>query len=113
MASLSIQTDQPAEGVTIVRLSGDAGVGDLDKMEMQFNRIRAAKPRKVIIDLAGLVFIASIGMGSLVSLNTALARTQGKVVLSSVNQTVMTALQRARLDKVFHVVDTVDQAMQA
>lgn len=111
MPRLNIDIEHPAEDVTLVRLAGDAGVGELDKLEMQFNRVRAAKPNKVIIDLAGLAFIASIGMGSMVSLNSSIAKAGAKVILTNVNEQVMTALQRARLDNIFGMADSVDAAL--
>jgi anti-anti-sigma factor len=111
MADLHVDVRQHGEDVVIVKLTGDAGVGQLDPIEAQFNRIRALKPARVVLDLEGLTFIASIAMGAMVSLHTTLAKRGGELRLAAVPDPVLTALQRARLDSVFEIRPTPEAAL--
>jgi len=84
-------------------MAGDASVGSIDELERQFMKIHAMKPKVVVMDMSDLNFIASIGMGTIVSLQRSVTRTGGVVKLAGVNDDILGAFQRSGLDKVFEI----------
>lgn len=110
MSELALEMQQQNDAV-IVKMAGDAAVGSVAEIERLFLRIQAMHPRLVVLDLTALDFIASIGMGTLVSLKRAVERSGGSVRLAGVNDNVMAALQRSRLDQAFEIHDTPDAAL--
>ncbi|MFA7237651.1 MAG: STAS domain-containing protein [Phycisphaeraceae bacterium] len=110
MANLTVNSST-RDGAVIVQLDGAASVDQIDHMQMQFMRITAQHPKRVVIDMANLSFLASLGMGLLVAINRDIARQGGKVKLAGVGPLVLEALQRARLDALLELHATVDEAL--
>ncbi len=66
----------------------------------------------VLVDLSGVEYIDSSGVASMVeSFQNARKKNQG-YVLVSVSEAAMRVLQLARLDKVFDICDSVDEALE-
>ncbi|MCW8914942.1 MAG: STAS domain-containing protein [Magnetovibrio sp.] len=67
----------------------------------------------VIVDLSGVAYIDSSGVASLVeAFQTAKSKGQG-FALAQVSETPMRVLKLARLDQVFVIYETVDEAVNA
>lgn len=94
----------------IVAVRGEGGVHESQRLDQELMRISTLHPALAVLDLSGLQFISSIGMGSLVSFQRSLGRHGGKVRLAACAGMVRDALHRARLDKQFEMYDTVDAA---
>ncbi len=113
MAELGIQIEQRDDAV-VVKLTGEASLGNVDVMEREFMKVNALQPQKVVLDLSGLAFIASLGMGTLVSLEKNVkARRGGKVCAAGLNAEVHKAFTRARLDQIIDLYDSVGDALAA
>ena len=110
MATVRIETEE-RDGTVIVRLIGDAGIVSGPILEQEFTRIVAKKPPLVILDLAELAFIASLGMGSLVALHRGIAMRGGKLFMVNVREAVLTALKRSQLDRVFAIRGTMEDVV--
>jgi anti-sigma B factor antagonist len=71
------------------------------------------KGKSVYVDMAGVIYIDSSGVASLVeSFQSARAGGTG-FTLISVSEEVMRVIQLARLDKIFTIHDSLDTARQA
>ena len=69
MASVPEETVTSVEhaGDTVtVSLRGEVDVLSVDRVRVALNEALAARPRQVVVDLAGLSFIDSTGLGALV-----------------------------------------------
>ena len=110
MAELNVHITPQDQATILVDLQGEVGVGHVDELERHFNKVCAQRPQLVVINCAGLNFIASIGMGTLVALNTSLRRLGGAVRLACVNDNVRNALKRARLDPVLEIHPDLESA---
>lgn len=100
------------KGKPLLTLSGGfVATGDRELL-MQVSQILDQGHKQVILDLSGVDFIDSGGLGELVQL-TARATTRGaQVVLANPSVFVAEVLSRTRLDRVFDIAPTVDAAAE-
>ncbi|MDA0304977.1 MAG: STAS domain-containing protein [Proteobacteria bacterium] len=102
---------QDQGGCVIVSLKGDV---DLQNSPEARTILLACVERSlpVLVDLSAINYIDSSGVASLVeSLQT--ARKKGTtLILVAVSDGAMRVLQLARLDKVFTICDTIDDALK-
>jgi anti-sigma B factor antagonist len=111
MEALTVEvTDRPP--AVVLRLSGQLRI-DVAPLDREVTRILARHPRLVVLDLAGLSFCSSLGMGCLVTLRRSLARTDSKARLAALQPDVMDAFKRAVILPLFEVFPTVDEALAA
>ncbi|MGN6782742.1 MAG: STAS domain-containing protein [Marmoricola sp.] len=68
----------------------------------------AERPGIVELDLSGVSFMDSSGLGTLVSIKRDLEEAQSTLVLSSVPSKVMRILQLTRMDTLFETLDPSD-----
>lgn len=68
----------------------------------------ADRPGVVELDLSGVSFMDSSGLGTLVSIKRDLEEAQSTLVLSSVPGKVMRILQLTRMDTLFETMDATD-----
>jgi anti-sigma B factor antagonist len=71
-----------------------------------------AQQRKVVLDLAGVQFVDSLGVGALLSCRQNLNSLQGQLHLCELSHTVSKLLRLMRLDKTFQIHDTCAGAVQ-
>jgi len=69
--------------------------------------------RRVVVDLGNVAFMDSQGLGSLIGCLKALQQAEGRLVLANVSAPVHSVLRVTRLDRVFEVRPTVDEAVRA
>ncbi len=110
MAALQIHEIQGPDAL-LVKLQGEAGLAQLDDLSHHMMTVTARRPSRVVIDMSELAFIASAGMGALVSLERGLARRGGQVFLAAPQPAVREAFERARLQDIFRITETVEAAM--
>lgn len=108
---LEIHTSQIAEGV-LVRVVGDAGIGEAPALSAALMKLNAARPQRVVFDLAELRFISSLALGMLVEFNRAMARHGCSVRFAAAQPSVHHAFIHARLETVLKLFNTVDEAMK-
>jgi len=99
------------EKCLLVTVVGEAGVAASAKMEREFTRIVARRPPVVVLDLTGLSFISSLGMGALVGLQRGITGRGGKLRVAGMQDRVAEALRRAQLDRVMVFSPSVQEAI--
>jgi anti-sigma B factor antagonist len=67
---------------------------------------------KIILDLSGVDFVDSSGLGAIVTCLKVLGR-KGDLVISGVKNDVMTMFVLTRMDRVFQMFPTIDDATKA
>lgn len=73
-----------------------------------------AKDRKnILIDLSGVTFISSMGIGSLIQATRLVEAAEGRLKLLSPAQCVRQILAISKLDSVFEIEDEFDQAVSS
>jgi len=98
------------EGKLIVSVSGDIDAyhsGDFKKSIRE--ELESVDAHTVVLDMSNVAYIDSAGLGSLVALLKDV-RTKGKeFVLASLKPNVKRIFEMTRLDRVFKIVDTLEE----
>ena len=100
--------DDP-DGVSRVIVVGRMDIAGVGAAEPKFNVVAASR-KKVIIDFAGVEFLASLGMRTLVMTAKAVASKGGRMVLLSPQPNVEKALRTAGLDTIIPIVASREEA---
>jgi anti-anti-sigma factor len=111
MEALSVEVVDRSPAV-VLRLKGEARI-DVTALDRQVTRLLAQRPAVVVLDLAGLSFCSSLGMGCIVSLRRSLDRAGCKTRLAALRPDVADAFKRAVILPLFEVFTTVDEALAA
>ena len=105
-------TIQPLEGDSMmVGLEGRFDIEGAQSIEDQFTFTVATKARRVIVDLSGVEFMASIGIRTLFSAARAQSQRGGRVVLAAPTEMVRKVLVTAGVDQVIPLFDSVEDAL--
>lgn len=112
MDGLTIAIDQRRDAL-VIRLSGSAGVTAGDELDRAARLIKIQRPRRLIIDLAGLSFIASLGLGLLVALGSSVRQDGGTIQLVAAKPYIADAIKRCKLDRLLPMHESVDAAIIA
>ena len=108
--SLTIDLDQQPAFWKLT-LVGDLDYGECATFRMNIDRILKSAPPATIVDLSGIEYLDSSGLGLLLSLSKEYATTGGKLVLVT-NETVDNILSLTRLNGIFSTADSMQQARQ-
>lgn len=107
----------------MIRVTSDRGRGiDVANVEGQFSQpsdsemravleLVAAGSGKLILNLAGVTFVDSHGLGTLVRVWKAMSRREGRVVLSAMPREIEALIELTRLHSVFQIYPSDDAAI--
>jgi anti-sigma B factor antagonist len=101
-------------GVTILSLRADrldAHNSDMVKDELKL--LYAGDAKKVLVDLGEVRFIDSSGLGALVSGFKNAVSSRGRLALSGLQAQVVTMFELTRLNRVFDIFPTVEEAISS
>jgi anti-anti-sigma factor len=94
---------------TRVTLVGKFDIAGAEVVDLPLATVAGTR-RNIVVDMVGVVFIASIGIRHLVTAAKAVARGSSKLVLLNPNQLVTEALITAGLDDFLPIVRSEDEA---
>ena len=101
------------DGWQVLALAGDVDVASAPRLRDRLVQLITNGPPRVVVDMSGLTFIDSMGLGALISgLKRARAH-GGDLRLVGPSDHVAEVLAITRLDAAFLVTDTVDDALAA
>ncbi|WP_051294975.1 STAS domain-containing protein [Maridesulfovibrio bastinii] len=99
--------------IDIVKLKGNL---DASSVEM-FHKLTAEKldqkSAKIIIDLSGIVFINSSGLGALVLFFKKRSQAGQRVCLCGLNENVYQIFKLVKFDDIYNIYDDLDEALKA
>ena len=100
------------DGVAVLSLDGDVlGGPDGSALHDALAEARGDGPLQAVVDLAGVRFMNSSGLGMLVGALTSARNTGGDLRLAAVGDRVSAILKVTQLDGVFQQFDSVDDAV--
>lgn len=111
MAMLKIEIEQLPQAV-VAQLVGEAGMDEADELDRNLRLLSAARPALVVLDLSGISYIASMGIGALVKFRNEVSHAGGRVVLAALRPLVLDTFKLAGLLRVFPNFPTVDEAIR-
>jgi anti-sigma B factor antagonist len=100
-------------GIQQIRLAGRMDVAGTQAIDLKFTALTATRRAAIVVDLAEVSFLASIGMRTLLSSAKALSLKGGKMVLLSPQPMVATALFTAGIDTLIPIHHDLESACTA
>ncbi len=108
---LTIEHMQSAtNGRRILRLQGPITISNLFDFQA---RVRANTSRTLILDLSGVPYIDSAGIGALVGAYVNHSKENRSLALVGVGERVVNALKITRVDSFFQIFDSLEAAEEA
>lgn len=99
------------DGAAIVRPIGDVDLMGSPTLKQEIRKVVTPAVKTLVIDLAGVGYMDSSGVATLVEAMQLARRGQIKLVLCALQPKVKSIFEIARLDTVFTIVDTVESAL--
>ncbi len=91
------------ENVTIVKVTGEFHIGNVNKFEELWHSLIEKKPSVIAIDCSSLEYIDSSAIGTLVKfLNNAMSK-KIKLIFFDLNKAIQNIFKTARLDNFFTI----------
>ncbi len=110
--ALDIQTREK-EGITILDLKGRLVVGDASLVREKVNEDSAAGKLNIVLNLAGVDYIDSTGLGTLVICYTSLQKAGGALKLYNLNRRNIELLLLTKLSTVFQIFGEEQEAINS
>jgi anti-anti-sigma factor len=109
--SLDVESRKTDSGVTVLAPTGRLDVAGAPALKDAVSQaMKNGKPR-LVIDLEGVSFVDSSGLGSVVAALKQVRTSQGDLRLAAPNQQVRVVLELTTLDRVFPYYATVEEAL--
>jgi anti-sigma B factor antagonist len=109
--TLEVQTRQTEGGVTVVAPTGRLDVAGAPALKDAISDVAKNGPPKVVIDMEGVSFVDSTGLGSVIAVLKQIRNRRGELRLAAPNQQVRVVLELTTLDKVFPYFATLEEAL--
>jgi len=109
--SLEVQTRQVDNGVTVVAPTGRLDVAGAPALKDAISEALKNGPPRVVLDMEGISFVDSTGLGSVIAALKQIRSSQGDLRLAAPNQQVRVVLELTTLDRVFPYFSTVEEAL--
>ncbi len=106
---LEIHTETFDDGV-ILRPVGEIDLSCAALLRQKLGVAQSDKPQRLIIDLSEVPYMDSSGVATLVEAMQIARRNSTNLVLCALQSKVLSIFEIARLDMVFKIVDTLDEA---
>ena len=112
--TMSIQYSDDSDQIRRISISGRLDIAGTDAIATQFTALAASAPRRVIVDLTAVSFLASIGIRALITNAKALQQRGGKLVLLvGSNESVAKTLEATGIDTLIPMFADAGDAAQA
>ncbi|MFG1695654.1 STAS domain-containing protein [Nonomuraea sp. NPDC049309] len=98
-------------GSVVVRLSGEMDVDNVSQVRKCLDEAVAADEPRLVVDLTGLTFIDTTGLGVLVRLLASLRERGRTMALVAPDGVVLRRLRRTNLAPLFPIYDTLPEAL--
>jgi len=98
--------------ITLVEVEGQLIVGNRQELKQKVLEHLEGGDRKFVIDFSNTGYIDSSGLGVLVSLSKKIRERGGELRLSSLNEDLRTLFELTKLDTLFRIADTKEQALE-
>lgn len=108
-SNLSIQS-AAEQGGSVVTIAGEIDLRSSPALRGTLLEMVESRATRVIIDLSGVSYIDSSGVGTLVEFKRKLERVGGRIVLAGMQPRVKSVFEITRLDRFFLLADGVAEA---
>jgi anti-sigma B factor antagonist len=106
--------ERELDGIKVIDLKGKVTRGEgEDKLRERFLDLAESGHRRLIINLGGVPYVDSSGLGELVRCFRSMQRTGGRVGLTHLNRRVVDLFRITKLADVFETFDTDADAVRS
>jgi anti-sigma B factor antagonist len=107
-------TDELRNDIVIIGLEGKVmGGPDATMFHGKLHEYVNAGNKKIIIDLARVEWMSSVGLGMLISALTTMKNNQGEMCLANVTESIESLLTITKLVTIFKTHDSIDAAIDS
>ena len=111
---VDLRIDARREGkAAVVSLEGEVTVFSSPALRERLHQVMDEKPARVVLDLTEVRYVDSSGVATFVDALRQIRARGGEMVLACVSQRVQGVIEIARLDTLFPMADTVEEALQS
>ena len=110
---MTLSVRKEAGGVVVVAVDGQLIVGNRQELKQQILDALEAGDRRFLIDFTRTGYIDSSGLGVLVSLSKKIRDQGGDLRLAGLNEDLKTLFELTKLDTLFAISDTPEEALAA
>ncbi len=93
----------------VVTICGDVDLRSAPQLRRQLLSAPRTGDGSLLVDLSGVEYMDSSGVGTLVYVKREVEDRKGKVILIGLQPRVRSVLEITRLDKFFNIVDSTDE----
>ena len=106
--------ERELEGIKVIDLKGKVIKGDGEaQLREHIQGLADRGHRKLVINLKGVPYIDSSGLGELVRCFTSMRRSGGRVGLTNLNNRLVDLFRITKLSDIFETFDTDDEAVRS
>ena len=109
--ALEVETRTADNGITVVAPTGRLDVAGAPALKEAISEVVKNGPPRIVIDMEGVSFVDSTGLGSVISALKQVRGSQGEMRLAAPNQQARVVLELTTLDRVFPYYATVEEAL--
>lgn len=103
-------TERQVGAVSVLALSGKLILDDVGQLKGNVSSLLAAGHKQIVLNLAGVTYIDSSGLGEMVSCHTTATRENAAIKLAHLGQRALDLLVITKLNMVFDVYDSETEA---
>ncbi len=97
----------------VVTLGGSAGMAEAESLRQRLEHLAQNKSPLIVLDLSEMDFISSLGLGAIVAGHLKCRHHQGLIRLVNPQPAVRELLETTRLNQLFQVYSSIDEALAA
>ncbi|MFH1621830.1 MAG: STAS domain-containing protein [Candidatus Omnitrophota bacterium] len=98
--------------IIICILEGEININTSPELRKTFNDIVNNNHKKVLVDLAGVSYIDSSGLATLIEIMQRLKKVNGKIRFSDMSEKVRNIFEITKLIKLFEIFDSRQEALR-
>ncbi len=110
VSDVDVRTERRDDAV-IVAPHGDIDLTASPSLRHELKRVQAEKPQRLVVDLSQVSYMDSSGVATLVEAMQTARRDRSRMVLCAMQDRVRSIFEIAKLDTVFTITSTIDDAL--
>ncbi len=107
---MQFETSKLTGNITLVTLNGRLDLEGTQAIEQTFAFATTTRADRIVVDLAGVSFISSIGLRMLLTSAKAQANRGGKLVLAGADPAVRKVLEMSGIDQLIPLCESIAEA---
>jgi anti-sigma B factor antagonist len=100
------------DGVAVLRPEGEVGTHEAPTLRQHLKDAFDQRPRRVVVDLSGVEYMATAGLATLVEGLQRSKREQTELVLCGLRERVQAVFEISRLTSVFRIAQSASDAVR-